>query len=485
MGQEDRTWSWVAGGLVALTGLRLWICTRFELIGDEAYYWRWSNHLDWCYYSKGPLVAWTIRLGTSIFGDTPLGIRFFSVCMGTGTLLLLYGVASRLFSRRIAVWTLIVAACTPLFVIGSLLMTIDPLFIFFWMASACLFWKAKDTERTGAWLLTGVAVGVGMLAKYTNVALLPSFALFLMWSKPHRTHLRRPRFWLMCLAALACLAPVLWWNAHHDWITFVHLQERGALDRAWRFSGSEFLEYLGGQLGAYFPLFFAGILFSLIHGRVRRETPVPYRFLASLTIPLLVFYSLLALNDAGEANWTAAAVMSALPLVAATWCTLSETSRTARAMAWVALVPAGLLAAVIMVAPAARIPGVEPLLYRIRGWQDLAHQVERFNKEADLSFVIGDHYQTASLLSFYMQDHPNTFIVDRPHIQNQYSFWPTYGKSESGQGAVYVSPNPVAPADLKAQFTTVDPPREIWSHWRGKPVRKFYLHPCRGYRGDD
>ncbi|MDP6490166.1 MAG: glycosyltransferase family 39 protein [Kiritimatiellia bacterium] len=484
MKRDDRTARWVAGALLALTVLRLWIATRFELIGDEAYYWQWSRHLDWCYYSKGPLVAWTIRLGTQVFGDTVLGIRFFSVCLGTGTLLLLYRLSQRLFSRRVAVWTLVMAACTPLFVIGSLLMTIDPLFIFCWLASASLFWKAKETDRMGPWLLTGLVVGVGMLAKYTNVALLPSFALFLAWSKSHRTELRRPRFWLMCLVALACLAPVLWWNARHDWVTFVHLQERGALDRAWRFSGSEFMEYLGGQLGALFPLFFIGIVFSLIHGRVRREAPDAYRFLASLAVPLLGFYTILALNDAGEANWTAAAMISALPLLAATWCAFCKTHRGARVVAWLTLVPAVVLAAVTLAAPAGLIPPAEPLLYRIRGWEDLAGRVERFCETEDLAFVIGDHYQTASLLSFYTEGHPDTFIVDRPRIQNQYSLWPTYGEREAGQDAVYVSRDPVPPAELQAQFTAVDSPQETWSRWRGRDVRKFYLHPCRGYRGD-
>ncbi len=315
MRREDRIALWVTVALALLTVLRLWVGTRFQLIGDEAYYWQWSRHLDWCYYSKGPLVAWTIRLGTLIFGNTALGIRFFSVCLGTATLLLLYWLTRRLFSTRVALWTLVLAACTPLFVIGSLLMTIDPLFIFFWLASACVFWRAKNTDRVGPWLLTGLVVGLGMLAKYTNVALLASFALFLAWSKPYRAHFRRPTFWVMCLAALACLAPVLWWNARHDWVTFVHLQERGALDRAWRFSLSEWGQYLVGQLAAYNPFFFIGMLAALIHRQVRRTAPVAYTFLASLILPLLLFYSVLAVNDAGEANWTAAAVMSALPLL--------------------------------------------------------------------------------------------------------------------------------------------------------------------------
>ena len=31
-----------------------------DLIGDESYYWDWSRRLDWCYYSKPPMVAWQI-----------------------------------------------------------------------------------------------------------------------------------------------------------------------------------------------------------------------------------------------------------------------------------------------------------------------------------------------------------------------------------------------------------------------------------------
>ncbi len=481
---KPRTWPGVAVALGGLALLRLWICTRFELVGDEAYYWQWSRNLDWCYYSKGPLVAWTIRLGTRLFGNTELGVRCFSIALGTATPGLLYWLTRRLFNRRVAAWTLLLAVSTPLFVIGGMLMTIDPLFIFFWMAASCCFWRAKNTDHIGPWLATGLLVGVGMLAKYTNVALLPSFALFLAWSPPYRNHLRKRTFWMMALSALACLAPVLWWNAHHDWITVTHLQERGALDRAWRLSGSEFLEFLGGQAGAYTPLFFLGILFSLCHQRVRREAPVAYRFTASLTIPLLAFYSILALNDAGEANWTAAAIMSALPLLAATWSTLGASSRIARTAAWVAVVPAVVLSAIVLLAPATTFPGIEPLLYRIRGWDSLAQQVETFAEEEGASLILGDHYQTASLLAFYMEGHPDTYIVNRPRIQNQYSFWPTYGAPQEGEHAVYVSRDAHPAHELYQQFMRIDPPRAVQTQWHGRPVRTFYLHPCRRYKGD-
>src|SRR5947208_1127731 len=39
-----------------------------DLAPDEAHYWDWSRHLDWSYYSKGPLVAWLIRGSCELFG---------------------------------------------------------------------------------------------------------------------------------------------------------------------------------------------------------------------------------------------------------------------------------------------------------------------------------------------------------------------------------------------------------------------------------
>ena len=43
---------------------------------DEAYYWQWSKNLAWGYYDHPPLVAFIIRAGTAIFGDTSFGVRF-------------------------------------------------------------------------------------------------------------------------------------------------------------------------------------------------------------------------------------------------------------------------------------------------------------------------------------------------------------------------------------------------------------------------
>ncbi len=67
-----------ASFLVALTTLctlRLIAGAILPLSSDEAYYWLWSRHLAAGYYDHPPAIAFLIRAGTTLFGDTSLGVR--------------------------------------------------------------------------------------------------------------------------------------------------------------------------------------------------------------------------------------------------------------------------------------------------------------------------------------------------------------------------------------------------------------------------
>ena len=190
---------WAAAVLLLGTVFRLWYSTHLELVGDEAYYWLWSRHPDFCYLDKGPVIAWFISAGTALFGQTVFGIRFFATLLALGTGIGIFFLARRLFSDRVAFWSVLLAAVTPLFAVGATLMTIDTVYIFFWTLAALTFWYAKDQTRLGWWLLTGVLVGLSMLSKYTGAIELVSFVGFCAWHPPSRQHFRRPTLPAMLL----------------------------------------------------------------------------------------------------------------------------------------------------------------------------------------------------------------------------------------------------------------------------------------------
>lgn len=76
---------WAFAILILGTIFRLCYSTHLELVGDEAYYWLWSRHPDFCYLDKGPVIAWFIFAGTALFGQTVFGIRIFATLLALGT----------------------------------------------------------------------------------------------------------------------------------------------------------------------------------------------------------------------------------------------------------------------------------------------------------------------------------------------------------------------------------------------------------------
>src|SRR5580692_3753972 len=76
-----------------------------DLAPDEAHYWDWSRHLDWSYYSKGPLVAYLIRAGVEVAGTWSMqhtgnlmfAVRLPAVLCGTLLLVALYFLAVQVY----------------------------------------------------------------------------------------------------------------------------------------------------------------------------------------------------------------------------------------------------------------------------------------------------------------------------------------------------------------------------------------------------
>ena len=80
--------------------------------------------------------------------------------------------------------------------------------------------RALQTERTGFWLIAGVAFGAALLSKYYALLLAPSLLLFLLRSSKYRFWLRRWQPWTALALGLIVFSPVIFWNAHHDWASF-------------------------------------------------------------------------------------------------------------------------------------------------------------------------------------------------------------------------------------------------------------------------
>src|SRR5262249_19238574 len=270
------------------------------------------------YFDKGPGVAWTIALSRTIFGDTVFGVRFFAVILSVATGWVVFLLARRLYDDRIALGALVVTCLVPLFAVGSILMTIDPLSVFFWAAAAYAFWSAQKSNAIGLWLLTGALVGLGALSKYVNLVQLVCFIIFLAIDPTRRRLLWSGGFVAMLLTTAAFCLPMVIWNVQHQWVAMRHLAERGSLDKGWHFSPVQPAKFIGLQAGVISPILFIGILVAVFtRGSEPGERYVATQYLRPLFLPLFLMYALLSINSAGQPNWTAPAYVAGFILLSA------------------------------------------------------------------------------------------------------------------------------------------------------------------------
>ena len=235
-----------------------------ELSEDEAYQWVWSKHLALSYYSKPPGIACTQWLGTHLWGDTLLGVRFFAPVMAAALSVALLRFMTRTANARLAFWLVLIVHTTPLLAVGATLMTIDPPLVLFWTFSMFTGWRAAQAGGTTRdWVWTGVWMGLSFLYKYSALFLVPCWALFFLLWPPARAHLKRPGPWLALLVVALASTPVLVWNAQHNWITVRHVSENARIDQKWHWTLRYFSEFTGGELGLLNPVFFIGALWAM------------------------------------------------------------------------------------------------------------------------------------------------------------------------------------------------------------------------------
>jgi 4-amino-4-deoxy-L-arabinose transferase-like glycosyltransferase len=300
--------------LVVVTLFRFWYCTQLELVGDEAYYWNCSRHLDLSYFDKGPGAACTIALGTKLFGDTVFGVRFRGHVVRRDRHRAVRA-GENAFSAQ---WlrTLILALVVPR--LPSAAFSDDrPAERLLWTAARSIL----ESRDRGTGCLDGVrrAGGIGALAKYTNLMELLCFAVFCASCPDYRKHFRRPYFYTLLASTLIFALPIILWNYRHDWIAVEHLLHRGAINSQWRFNPVELLTFLGQQAGVISPLIFLGIMLVVFWPRLSESSPVETRYLLSLFLPLFLLYSFLSLNKAGQPNWTAPSYVAGMILLVAKW----------------------------------------------------------------------------------------------------------------------------------------------------------------------
>src|SRR3954453_22831231 len=511
--------------IAALTAIRFSLLATTDLSFDEAHYWMWSDRLAPAYFSKGPAIAFAIRASTAVFGANEFGVRFFSPVLAAGTSLLLFYLARRLFGATAGLWAVIALNATPIFNIGAVVMTIDALSIFFWIAAMFTFWLAveKSPGFSWYWAVTGLLIGLGFLCKYTNAFELISVLLVLALVPRLRREFKRPGVYLLIGMFILCTIPPIVWNAQHGWITLAHLRSRGNLDRGFNFHPAEVLSFLGQHFIVYSPLLFLAMAWGVIASWRRINHQFKILFLMWFGLPVFVFYLLLSVNKSAAPNWDGLAFFGFGLVATYFWWERIHTSVLVRICASVGVLVGLIMSVVALDTDSLRVVGYQfprsDPSDRMRGWKSATEALEKMRNdlEAQLGeklFLIADARDRASEISFYLHDkrvegpgHPPVYIPESQDMVNQFSFWPRYDQfvelkpgGQLPEGEVYTEENGInlfvgrdalfiragekerVPRNIQASFQSTELVGTIEVSRYGKVMRIWQAFLCRNYR---
>ena len=366
----------------------------------------------------------------------------------------------------------------PLYAVGAIVMTIDPLCAFFWVWAANLFSRAVTEGRWTDWLLTGFAVGSGFLAKYLNALELVAFLGFLLCVPARRRWLGRPHFWAMLGMTIFCTLPVWWWNSRHGWVSFGQLEQRGRLNGPFTLHFSTFLDFLGLQAAMISPLLFLallGLAAVLVIRLVARRTVVPEGdlLLLFLFLSVFLFYAGLAWHLRGEPNWPAVSYLTLVVVLASRWRVTAGRRRFMVAAYLLAWVESLLLYNTHLLPLTAR----HDPMGRAVGWSEIADHLAHLRHEQHADLLIADAYKEAGIFSFHLPDHQ--FVYARRHTPpaTQFDLWPGY-PTAAPHRALWITGEDSSRA-LAGAFNTITPVERVTVGFRDRPdFRAYTIYRC-------
>ena len=284
-------WLGVVLLIAALTVMRLIYAGVLDLRTDEAYYWTWSKESALSFLDHPPMVAWFIRFGTAIFGDTTLGVRFAGIVAMLVTQLLLADIVWRVTRHYYAVVLALLMPEAALYY-GLLMAKVAPDTALIPFAVAML-WSLVRLNQSGDgrwWLAAGLFAGLAALSKFTAIMLVPAVLAFALVPDWRWRWLASPYPWLAALLALIVFAPVLVWNEQHDWASFRFQAVRAIAVH--EFSLRTVGEFFGLQFGlvgfVLLPVVLSGAALMAWRGYRSRE-PVAIQLSTAVLVPFGYF----------------------------------------------------------------------------------------------------------------------------------------------------------------------------------------------------
>lgn len=467
-------YTWFA--ILGITAFRILMLAlgKTELYLDEEQYWLWGQYPDFGYFSKPPLIGWLIGAVTAISGsDTPFWVRFPAP--------LLHGITAVILAHwaRISLqtdgvdasesgfWVALAYLTLPITTVGSFVISTDTVMAPFLAGAIFTYWRLISIPSVTRALITGVLVGLAMLAKYAGVY----FFLFALTAAVFSPRFRlSPKYVAVIIVATAIMMTGnIHWNYTHEFATLDHTAGNASWlgGDAVEIEPLRFVEFMIGQAIVLGPVFLFTVLY--LYARPRKAaTPV----LIAFSLPVFLIFGTQSFLADVNANWTFSASLGATTM-AVIWLL----RRGARRILVGAIALNGLLLLalpIMTLVPEKIILNDKPLLSRYLGRSDMAGQIFAAADKAEVAALLSEDRSILADLFFYSDRNGNTPIFSTPYDGRvRHYFAQTFPLPTTFSGPVlFISRKNL---EIKCNTPLIATFDTIGGAYQGRPAPKAYL----------
>ncbi len=352
-----------------------------ELAHDEAYYWIYSQSLNWGYFDHPPMVALLIKAGYALFNNE-LGVRLLFVLMGGATLPLIFKLIPKQY-KNIPFYYLIVFSIIIVnaHFAGFLALPDIPL-IFFTVLFLNIFKKYLEKDTFQSALILGILAAAMVYSKYHAglviiLVALSNFSLF-----------KRKSFYLAMIVAAICMLPHLNWQVNHDFPTFsYHLVERSkAYKPVFTF------HYIYNQLIITGPLVGIFLLFFAFREKPEDNFEKSLKFFMT---GFFLFFFLMTFKGRVEPHWLAVAY---IPLIILSVKAIERTKRIKKIVTIICWITIPLIISMRILLMTDILPDKCGLRSQLHNWDEWAAEIADMAGDKPVVFY---NYQYPSKYTFY------------------------------------------------------------------------------------
>lgn len=367
--------------------------------------------------------------------------------------------------------------------------TTDVLVSLFWLLTCYFFWKAIESNSLKYWILTGITIGIGSMAKYALLFFIPFSFLYLLFKKKYL--LKQKSFYISLLIAIIIFSPVLIWNINNNMIGLFHISNLAGYGRKFVSLHKTInyeLEFFGGQLLLNLPLLF--LLFFWKKYKIGSYLKGDFeQFIIYKMIFIYIIFTAIALIKRVQINWL---IFSYIPLYIILFKAIWESEILNNTLSRNYIAFTSLLLVLLLLQPVLEthtpkfskiIPAKIDPYGKLVDWKNLTNFVNnemKIKTNGNGYIILSDKYQIASQLSFYSPGNPKTYCLPYSgRRMNQFDVWgiPTSGFDD--KQIVLVKNSPIESSE-EINFL-IDRNSIIYStnyhiFYKGKIIKTYYIY---------